>query len=80
LADRFSGQIALDLALIGSEVRQREEHSSDEPAPDVVAIVPVEGSGDGVKLSGSARQLYCIEEGNISGEHADRDDKSGDQG
>src|SRR5215471_15721505 len=57
LCDRLSGKVPLHLALIGPEVSERKKHAADEPAPEVVAIAPVDGRGYGVQPACCARDL-----------------------
>ena len=62
LANRFPGQIALHLALVGAEIGEREERPADHAAPQVVTILPVEVRHHGVELACRACEACRIEE------------------
>ena len=59
-AIELAGEIALHLRLVRPEIGEREKHTADQPAPDVVPIVPVEARHHGVQPSRRARQRKCI--------------------
>ena len=75
----FAGKIALHLALIAAEIGERQERTADQPAPEVVAIVPIEVEIHGVQTAGGARQMHRVETEMLCGSACSAIDETGDE-
>src|SRR5690606_4865098 len=59
---RFPRKIALNLTLVGSEIRKREKSSTDDSAPNRISIVEIKAKIQNVHFSARRCNLHCISE------------------
>lgn len=76
--DGAAGEVALDLGLIGSKVRERKKKSACDPRPKGVAVVEIEAKVKDIHASERAREGGGIAKRDVGWQAID-DDQGGDK-
>ncbi|NJL24014.1 MAG: hypothetical protein HC902_01715 [Calothrix sp. SM1_5_4] len=72
---RAPREITLHLRLIGAEIRQRKKKPAQNPRPEVVTVVEVEGEVDGVEPPHRARHAGGVEQTDTVGQQVEHGEK-----
>ena len=75
LGDRRAGEVALDLRLVGAEVRERQERAADQARPEVVLRLRIELEVDRVEASHPSGHAERFDERDVLRQRVDGDDQ-----